>query len=383
MTSTADDRPNTSAPYVERTIRECLEARRLRRQAPYRVASPAELRAPLEAWLREAMYADVTVRDLVRAPGGASKENFFFTLSSGEALLLRLDPGESIVETDRRREFEILRAVEGIVPAPRVVAVDHQGLRLGRPALVMERVDGRTQPEIGARTSGVGIAFETELREPLAAAFLDALVRLHEIDWRRRDLPSFDVPRAATSEAAAWSLAWWEQVWEEDRLEDHPVIVMAAEWLHEHLPPAERIVLVHGDYRSGNFLYDDGGRITAMLDWELAHLGDPHEDLGWVVNELFSVRAPSGERLACGLLPREEMLARYERATGWTIDRERLRFYEIFNNYKLAVCAHSTTLRIARGNATHLAASMSLIHAFAHSYIAALARGLGTDGGAR
>jgi aminoglycoside phosphotransferase (APT) family kinase protein len=382
MISAADDRRNTGAPYIERTIRECLEPRRLRRQVPYRVASPAELRAPLEAWLREAMGADVAVGELVRAPGGASKENFFFTLTSGEPLLLRLDPGESIVETDRRREFEILRAVEGVVPAPRAVAVDRQGSRLGRPALVMERVDGRTQPELGGRPSGVGIAFETEIREPLATAFLDALVRLHAIDWRRRDLPSFEVPRAGTNEAAAWSLAWWEQVWEEDRLEDHPVIVIAAEWLREHLPPAERTVLVHGDYRSGNFLYDDGGRITAILDWELAHLGDPHEDLGWVVNELFSVRAPSGERLACGLLPREEMLARYERASGSTIDRERLRFYEIFNNYKLAVCAHTTTLRIARGSATHLAASMSLIHAFAHSYIAALARALGIGGGA-
>jgi aminoglycoside phosphotransferase (APT) family kinase protein len=383
MISAADQPRNADARYIERTIRECLEARRLRRQAPYRVASPAELRGALEAWLRDAMGTDVAVGELTRAPGGASKENFFFTLSSGERLLLRLDPGESIVETDRRREFEILRAVAGAVPAPRVVAVDHQGSRLGRPALVMERVEGRTQPELGGRPSGVGTAFESELRKPLAAAFLDALVRLHGIDWRRRDLPSFDVPGAGTNEAAAWSLAWWEQVWEEDRLEDHPVIVMAAEWLRGHLPVAERIVLVHGDYRSGNFLYDDSGQITAVLDWELAHLGDPHEDLGWVVNELFSVRVPSGERLACGLLPREEMLARYERATGSTIDRGRLRFYEIFNNYKLAVCAHSTTLRIARGNATHLAASMSLIHAFAHSYIAALARELGIDGGVR
>jgi aminoglycoside phosphotransferase (APT) family kinase protein len=382
MISQADELRQTRSFHIERTIRECLEARRLRRRAPYRVASAGELRAPLEAWLRDAIRDDVAVGDLVRAPGGASKENFFFKLSSGESLLLRLDPGESIVETDRRREFEILRAVEGVVPAPRVVAVDHQGSRLGRPALVMERVEGRTQPELGGRPSGVGIAFEAELREPLAAAFLDALVRLHEIDWRTRELPSFDVPRAGTREAAAWSFAWWEQVWEEDRLEDHPVVVMAAEWLREHLPPAERIVLVHGDYRSGNFLYDDAGRITAMLDWELAHLGDPHEDLGWVVNELFSVRAPSGERLACGLLPREEMLERYERATGSTIDRGRLRFYEIFNNYKLAVCAHTTTLRIARGSATHLAASMSLIHAFAHSYIAALARGIGIGGGA-
>jgi hypothetical protein len=62
------------------------------------------------------------------------------------------------------------------------------------------------------------------------------------------------------------------------------------------------------------------------------------------------------------------------------VDPERLRFYEIFDNYKLAVCAHATTLRIARGRNTHLAASMSLIHAFAHLYVAALADALGIGG---
>jgi len=368
-----------TAPYIERTVRECLDARLVRRQAPYRVADAADLCSPLEAWLRDEIGPDVEVGALSRAPGGASKENFFFR-AAGRELLLRVDPGESIVETDRRREFEVLRAVEGLVPAPRAVAVDAEGSRLGRPALVMERVAGRTQPELGGRPSGVGIAFEPGLREPLAREFVDALVRLHRIDWRTRDLSSFDVPRAGTTEAAAWSVAWWERVYEEDRLEDHPVMVIAAEWLRENLPTADRIVLVHGDYRSGNFLYDDEGRITAMLDWELAHLGDPHEDLGWVVNDLFSVRGRASERLACGLLPREEMLARYAQATGWTIDGERLRFYEIFNNYKLAVCAHTTTLRIARGERTHLAAAMSLIHAFAHLYIAALARALGIGG---
>jgi hypothetical protein len=76
------------------------------------------------------------------------------------------------------------------------------------------------------------------------------------------------------------------------------------------------------------------------------------------------------------------MLERYERATGVRVDPVRLRFYEIFNNYKLAVCAHATTLRIARGKNTHLAASMGLIHAFAHLYIAALAKALGIGRGA-
>jgi aminoglycoside phosphotransferase (APT) family kinase protein len=368
---------------VERTVDECLRARAARRALPYHVATTAEVALPLERWMREIYGPRAGVYRLERAPGGASKENFFFDLAlpnGSRSLLLRLDPGESIVETHRLREFQILRAVESALPAPRVVAVDAEGSRLGRPSLVMAKVDGRAQPELGGRPSGVGIAYEPALREPLSRAFVRALVALHAIDWRGQELSAFDVPRAATTEAAEWSLAWWERVYREDRVEDHPVVVYAAEWLRDHLPPADSIVLVHGDYRSGNFLYDDAGRITAVLDWELAHLGDPHEDLGWVVNDLFAVRDASGRRLACGLLDREEMIERYEAAVGWTIDRERVRFYEIFNNYKLAVCAHATTLRIARGQGTHLAASMSLIHAFAHRYVAELARALRIGG---
>jgi len=368
---------------VERTIDDCLRARAARRERPYRVATTEEVAVELERWMRELYGARARVEHLERAPGGASKENFFFDLAlpdGSHGLLLRLDPGESIVETHRLREFQILQAVHGVLPAPRAVAVDAGGERLGRPSLVMTKVGGRPQPELGARTSGVGIAYEPALRERLAHEFVRSLVALHGIDWRSQDLSAFDEPRASTTEAAAWSLAWWERVYEEDRVEDHPVVVFAAEWLRDHLPPAESIVLVHGDYRSGNFLYDDSGRITAVLDWELAHLGDPHADLGWVVNNLFAVRDPSGARLACGLLDRDEMIERYEAAVGWTIDRERLRFYEVFNNYKLAVCAHATTLRIARSQATHLAASMSLIHAFAHRYIAELASALRLGG---
>lgn len=369
---------------VERTIDACLRARALRREQPYRLARAEELRAPLEAWLGDELGVAVRVEAMERAPGGASKENFFFTLSTGDGpleLLLRLDPGESIVETHRLREFQVLRAVEGAAPLPRALAVDPDGKWLERPALVMERVSGRPQPELGGRPSGVGIAFEPELRATLADDFLAALVGIHAVDWRARELSAFDVPRAGTCDAAAWSLAWWERVHAEDAVEEQPVIALAAKWLRAHLPSAERIAIVHGDYRSGNFLYEDSGRISAILDWELAHLGDPHEDLGWVVNELFAVREPSGRRLACGLLERDEMLARYERAVGWTIDPARLRFYEVFNNYKLAVCAHTTTLRIARGRGTHLAASMALIHAFAHRYLAELARALGLTGG--
>jgi aminoglycoside phosphotransferase (APT) family kinase protein len=88
--------------------------------------------------MREIYGSRARVDHLERAPGGASKENFFFDLAlpeGSQSLLFRLDPGESIVETHRLREFQILQAVEGALPAPRAVAVDPDGDRLGRPSL--------------------------------------------------------------------------------------------------------------------------------------------------------------------------------------------------------------------------------------------------------
>jgi len=368
---------------VERTIDECLRARAERRRRSYRIASGEEIERGLERWMRDELGTGVRVENVSRAPGGASKENFFFDCVDGECrreMLFRLDPGESIVETHRLREFQLLRAAEGTVAVPHAIAVDGEGTRFERPAMVMAKVEGRTQPALGETTSGVGIGYEPAIRDELAADFVDSLVRLHAIDWRTKDISAFDVPPPGTIDAAAWTLNWWDRVYREDHVEEHPVIVYAIEWLRRHLPPAERIAIVHGDYRNGNFLYDDRARMTAILDWELGHLGDPHEDLGWIVNHLFTMKDERGRRLCCGLLEREPLIERYERGAGWKVDRERLRFYEILNNLKLAVITHTTGLRIARGKATHLAASMSLIHAFGHRYVTELARALGIAG---
>jgi aminoglycoside phosphotransferase (APT) family kinase protein len=367
---------------IERTVTQCLDARLRRRKRAYRLLTPAEVEPALAAWLTQQLGERITIARFTRAPGGASKENFFFdaiSASGTRSLLLRLDPGESIVETHRLREHQVLRAVEGALPAPRSLAVDAEGVHFGRSASILERVPGRTQPEVSTRPSGVGILFEPEITPRLADQFVAALASLHAIDWRRKDLSGFDAPRAGTTEAPQWSLDWWQRVWEEDRVEEQIVVELAADWLREHAPAADEIVIVHGDYRSGNFLYDASG-ITAILDWELAHLGDPHEDLGWVTNRPFSVRGPTPERLVCGLFTRDEFFARYEKASGRTIDRERVGYYEIFNNYKLAVMCQATALRIARGKNTHLSASMSLIHAFSILYVTELARALGLEG---
>ena len=96
-------------------------------------------------------------------------------------------------------------------------------------------------------------------------------------------------------------------------------------------PTAERLSIVHGDYRLGNFLERDG-RISAILDWELVHLGDPVEDLGWA----FLPQYRGGTPLVCGLAAEADFLARYQTQSGLSVDPASLRFYLVFSLLKLA-----------------------------------------------
>lgn len=98
--------------------------------------------------------------------------------------------------------------------------------------------------------------------------------------------------------------------------------------MSEHLPVAERVVVLHGDYRYGNFLFD-GGRITGILDWELAHLGDPAEDLMWPFRPFRRREAP--------FVDMRLFLERYEEITGYPISRDQFIFYRLLSELKSAV----------------------------------------------
>jgi aminoglycoside phosphotransferase (APT) family kinase protein len=112
----------------------------------------------------------------------------------------------------------------------------------------------------------------------------------------------------------------------------HPILEWALIWFRTHAPKARRISVVHGDYRIGNFLELDG-RISAILDWELVHLGDPMEDLGWICLQAWRGRSP----YMCHLFTREELKDKYEALTGAAVDLAVLHYWEAFGTFKLAV----------------------------------------------
>jgi aminoglycoside phosphotransferase (APT) family kinase protein len=126
-------------------------------------------------------------------------------------------------------------------------------------------------------------------------------------------------------------------------------------WMRANLPRIDKPVLVHGDFRSGNFLFDEPtGKITAWLDWELSHFGDYHEDLAWIVARPFGHFADDGKTfLVSGLFTRPEFLAAYERMTGFKVDAKALKFYSVFVLYKCAVLSIGTGYRVAKGGKTH------------------------------
>ena len=354
---------------VERTIDEALTWKLQRRRGDdYALGSEEQLFNRLTLFLQARLEGSVEISGLERIAGGGSKEMFKFVLHhNGESkgLILRMNPGEAIVETHRLREFEVIAAMNGVVPVPAVYWVDADGSELGDGAMICGFVDGVAKPSEavgeGGAVSGIGSGFPAPLRAKLAAPFVEYLAKIHQFDWSGAELSSLDVPKSGTNEAALWSIHHWSRVWEEDSFVPHPVIALARKWLLDNMPVTQDVCIVHNDYRNGNFMFDeDSGEITAILDWELARLGDIHEDLAWVLFPGFASQDESGNPLVCGLLSREQFIEDYQRLSGFLVDEARLHYYTIMNLYKLAVLGFASNVRAAADKQTHLDVMMNL-----------------------
>jgi aminoglycoside phosphotransferase (APT) family kinase protein len=346
---------------TERRITEILRRKMtLRQTGPYAAKTAAQVTDMLTNAFTAEGYADLVITDVERMAGGASKEQFSFHLShrtapQPERLVLRMDPLEGIVQTCRGREAQVITAVAGVVPVPQIRFVDADGLILGQPGLIMNFLSGVTKPPDVASNdvSGIGSRFD-DWAEKLKPQFVQNLVNIHNLDWRRLDLSYFDAPPAGTHHAALSQVNWWSLVWQQDMVEAVPVITLAERWLRENAPICEQPVMVHGDYRIGNFMFDAvTGKFTAVLDWEFAHLGDFHEDLGYAVQRLYGSPDTTGAFLICGLFTREEFFARYENVSGRKIDLAKLRYYEILNAYKCAIMSMGTAMRVAQLGNSH------------------------------
>lgn len=359
-------REMTARYAVEREVDELL-VRKLRRRGepPYRRMPLAELEGKLRAFLQTQVRGDFTISGLGWLSGGASKIQVAFTLawrdSQGERVqrfVLRMDPSESLNATSRLREMELIGAVQHAIPVPRVFFIDESGSFFPEPALIYSHVSGVTRPRT-TRTgmiSGLGTVFEGPLRAQLANGFVSHLAAIHTLDLSAARFRSMDIPRTGSKECALWQLNRARRVWDEDRCADMPLMDIAAAWLEENAPVMDHAGVVHGDYRSGNFLFDeDSGKITAWLDWERGLIGDRHRDLAWTCQRNLGRRQTGGSDvfLVSGLIPEAEFWDAYEEASGLSVDAHRLHYYSVLNCYQRIVAVAGTARRLIRLGKTH------------------------------
>ncbi len=336
-----------------------LEARKERRRAPpYIPQVDSEVQGLLDTFFAQELPGS-TVSDVSRLGGGASKEQFVFSLTrpgeNAKQYVLRMDPQEAITETSRSREWDILRAMRGTVPVPQVLAIDEDARIFPRPALIMEMMPGVPKPTgIDLSVTGLGTVLGDPLRGKIRPQYADLLAKIHNFDWRAADLASYAAPDADPGQATRWLINFWKELLEQDVVAKEPVLRLATQWLEANVPPCDDPCLVHGDFRTGNYLFDeDSGHITAVLDWEMSYIGDRHADFGWLLQPVFGTHIDGQFRASDIFDGTDDFIAAYEQAGGRPVDRARLHYFTIFNNWKSYILVSVLGIRAAKEAHNH------------------------------
>lgn len=296
----------------------------------------AQIQRALAARLGE-VGAPVELSGWQRAFGGNARQAYAFDASWADGrrvpcILLSQVAGKH-VDSDTAAEFAVLRALNGSdVRSPGALLLDAAGAVTGSPAIVLERMPGKA--------SAVDFLGESDLvrGHALSADLARATAELHRFDLMGGGL-AYDAADPIGAQVAAW-----HDSFRENRLEPHPVLDWLFGWLRDNAPRPVRLSLVHGDLRAGNFLYE-GDRVTALLDWEMAHVGDPAEDIGWIYRKLWSPEK---------FLALDEFLAIHAEHAGFAIPRRSVVYYRIFSEAKFAAISVAAAHHFATGGTSNL-----------------------------
>ena len=283
---------------------------------------------------------------LTRIAGGASRESWLAD-DGAERWVLRRDPKGTVSSVPMEGEFVLLRAAhEAGTPVPSPLAVEPDGGRFGSAGMLMAFVEGTSvAPRVLRKPE------YKEARARLSVQLAEALARIHSLDPAKVDA----VLPASQPDPALAQISEWEH--HLDEIGEHlPAVEVGLRWLRAHAPEPAEPRLIHGDFRLGNFIVDEGG-LAAVIDWELAHLGDPAEDIGWLC--IRSWRFGNDDRQVAGVGVLDEFLAAYEAAGGEAVDPGRIRYWEAFGNVKWAViCAKQAHDHLTGVRRSHELASL-------------------------
>jgi aminoglycoside phosphotransferase (APT) family kinase protein len=282
--------------------------------------------------------------------GGASNEIFAITRGGFEAVLRR--PPRVVPEGRDKtmlREYRVLEALNGTdVPHPEAFAACDDPSVIGATFYLMSRVDGWSPMSMGDHWPA---PFDTDLdaRYGLGIELVDGIARLARVDWRARGLEGFGRPEGFHDRQVDRWLAHLAGF----SFRPIPGTDEAAAWLRAHKPARYEPGIMHGDYQFANVMFRHGApaRLAAIVDWEMATVGDPLLDLGWVMNGWTD---PGEDRTRgyvdqTGLPSRTEVLSHYELVSGRPVDE--IDYYVILARFKLAIVLEGGYARVVAGQA--------------------------------
>lgn len=300
----------------------------------------------LEVWIARQSGGRAQVNYLKQLSGGAIQENWRLKLDleggdwpGSHDLVLRKDaPSNVAVSHGRPEEFAILKAAHdaGVtVPTPCVLCEDTDVL--GTPFFLMHCVTGTAAGHKLAK-SAPNDALASELGRDLA--------RIHAI----ADSPELDFVEKPSAPPAEVTIAGYRA--HLDALPDrHPAVEWGLRWLQENAPAPVTPVFCHRDYRTGNYMVDNG-QLTAVLDWEFAGWNDPMEDIGWLTAKCW--RFGANDREVGGIGSLDAFLAAYEAESDRIIDRDQIGYWQVMAHVRWAVIALQQADRFVTGGERNL-----------------------------
>lgn len=320
--------------------------------------------AALAVWLKPRIPGIEGPIDVEQFPGGHSNLTYLLRFGNQE-LVLRRPPFGSKVKTahDMGREFRVLSRLYAVYPkAPRAFLHCDDPEVIGAPFYIMERMRGVI---LRHQKAPAGVDLPPALMRSISEVAVDGLADLHAVDWRAAGLEDLGRPEGYV----ARQVEGWTERWRKARTDDVPDLDRAAAWLAENLPKETGAALVHNDYKYDNLVLhpQELDRIVAVLDWEMATIGDPLMDLGtslgyWIDPDDHPAARllPAGPTTLPGNLGRAEVVQRYAVRSGRDVSG--ILFYFVYGLFKIAVIAQQIYFRYKQG-LTHDERFASLIGA--------------------
>ncbi len=289
---------------------------------------------------------DITIKQF---PSGHSNLTYLVQIGAQEFVLRRPPFGANIKSAhDMSREYRILSHLFPVYPrVPRPVLYCDDESIIGAPFYVMERVQGiilRAKPPIGLNLT-------SEAMQRLSVATVDNLAAIHALDYNAAGLGDLGKPQGYVTR----QVRGWTERYINAKTDDIPEMERVATWLAEHLPSESGAALIHNDYKYDNLVLDPNDlAIRAVLDWEMATIGDPLMDLGTMLGYWVEANDPEELRALAfcltmlpGNLTRDEIVQRYARVSGR--DVAQIQFYYVYALFKIAVIVQQIYARWKRG----------------------------------